>query len=68
MTARQREVLRCVERGMTNRRIAEELGMSTQTVKNHLSAVFLRLGVTRRVEAAVMQAKEDMRNEQQGVG
>jgi DNA-binding NarL/FixJ family response regulator len=51
LTARQRELLRLVSEGMTNRQIASELGISESTVKNHLHHVFARLGVASRSQA-----------------
>jgi DNA-binding NarL/FixJ family response regulator len=51
LTGRQRELLDLVAAGYTNRRIASELGISESTVKNHLHAVFSRLGVASRSQA-----------------
>ncbi|MBQ0958233.1 response regulator transcription factor [Ideonella sp. 4Y11] len=51
LTERQRQVLREVGRGRSNREIAERLGISERTVKEHLSVVFIRLGTNRRAEA-----------------
>lgn len=53
LTPRQRHVLQLVAAGRTNREIASELGLAEKTVKNSVSAVLLKLGVARRVEAAV---------------
>ncbi|MDZ4181007.1 MAG: response regulator transcription factor [Coriobacteriia bacterium] len=51
LTERQREMLGLVAAGYTNRRIANELSISESTVKNHLHAVFSRLGVSSRSQA-----------------
>ena len=51
LTPRQTEILRCVVKGKPNKGIAQELGLSECTVKAHLSAVFLALGVHNRTEA-----------------
>ncbi len=47
------EVLRLVARGETNVSIAQELGISEKTVEKHLTAIFTKLGVASRVDAAV---------------
>ena len=40
-------------KGKTNKDIAEELGCSVKTIKNHLNSVFTKLGVNNRTEAVV---------------
>jgi DNA-binding NarL/FixJ family response regulator len=51
LTERQLQVLREVGRGRSNREIAQQLGISERTVKEHLSVVFVRLGTNKRAEA-----------------
>ncbi|WP_157408021.1 helix-turn-helix domain-containing protein [Actinomadura atramentaria] len=51
LTRREREVLALLVRGMPNRRIARSLNITDATVKNHLHAVFVKLGVADRTEA-----------------
>jgi len=51
LTPREREVLRLVGRGQTNREIARTLWISPNTVRSHLENVFEKLGVTNRVAA-----------------
>jgi DNA-binding NarL/FixJ family response regulator len=53
LTDREQEVLRLVARGLPNKLIARELGISEKTVKAHLTTVFQRIGVTDRVQAAM---------------
>ena len=53
LTPREREVLALVARGMSNKRIARELGLAEKTVKTHVSHVLHKLGVADRTEAAV---------------
>ena len=53
LTPREGEILGLLCRGMSNRRIARTLRISEPTVKNHLHAVFVKLGVADRTEAIV---------------
>nr|WP_281358914.1 response regulator transcription factor [Flexivirga aerilata] len=53
LTDREREVLRHVARGMSNRRVAEELFISENTVKNHVRNILDKLQLHSRVEAAM---------------
>jgi DNA-binding CsgD family transcriptional regulator len=54
LTIRQREILHLVQAGQSNREIAEQLGISEGTVKQHLVAVFRHLNVRNRTMAAKM--------------
>jgi two-component system, NarL family, nitrate/nitrite response regulator NarL len=54
LSKREFEVVQCVVQGMTNREIAEHLGLSQHTVKNYLFRVFDKLGVSSRVELLFM--------------
>ena len=54
MSQRERDVLALIGRGLSNAEIARYLHLSTATVKDHVSAVLGRLGVTNRVQAAVV--------------
>ncbi|NGN65472.1 helix-turn-helix transcriptional regulator [Streptomyces sp. A7024] len=51
LTARESEVAELLSAGLTNRRIARTLSISEPTVKNHLHAIYLKLGVTDRGRA-----------------
>jgi DNA-binding CsgD family transcriptional regulator len=46
LTKREDEVLRVKAEGRSTKEIAEQLGISTQTVRNHLTAGYHKLGVT----------------------
>jgi DNA-binding NarL/FixJ family response regulator len=51
LTPRQGEVLRLLEQGRSNKQIAQELHLSTETVKNHVRHLLRALGVNSRLEA-----------------
>lgn len=53
LTDREAEVLKLVARAMTNRQIGEELGISEQTVKNHLKHIVQKLQLKNRVGLAM---------------
>lgn len=53
LSAREMEILELVIQGMSNREIAYHLGISHQTVKNHMTAILGKLGVADRTQAAV---------------
>lgn len=54
LTPRQSDILARLLRGLPNKRIASELGISEATVKEHVTAVLARLGVRTRVEAITL--------------
>jgi DNA-binding NarL/FixJ family response regulator len=53
LTEREREVLRLVALGMSNREIADELFVGNETVKSHVGAVLMKLGVHGRTQAVI---------------
>ncbi len=61
LTARQRAVLRLALKGMPNKLIGRELGLSEGTIKSHLSAAFRTLDVRNRTEALYAIAKSGAR-------
>jgi two-component system nitrate/nitrite response regulator NarL len=52
LTAREREVVRFIDGGMSNKEIARHLSIEVSTVKNHVHNILEKLQVTRRDEAA----------------
>jgi len=57
LTQRQKEVLRLILKGYNNERIAQELGISPATVKQHAHAIFTALDVSTRAEAVIAAAR-----------
>jgi len=53
LTPREREIVTAVAEGATNRDVAIRFGLSPQTVKNYLSDIFDKLGVSSRLELAL---------------
>lgn len=51
LTSRELEVLELIASGLTNRQIAERLGISQHTVKFHIATIYGKLGASRRTEA-----------------
>jgi len=70
LSTREMEILQHVVRGSSNKEIAHALGISQQTVKNHISSILRKLDVSDRTEAAVYALRhgwirlEDTRPEQ----
>ena len=53
LTRREREVLEMIASGLSNQAIASKLGLSTNTISNHISSIFGKLQVGSRAEAIV---------------
>ena len=53
LTPRELEIISAVVEGASNKEIGEHLGLSTQTVKTHMSSIFDKLGVSSRLELAL---------------
>jgi len=54
LTQREHDILELLAEGRANREIAQRLYLSEKTVKAHLAAIFRKLGVTNRTQAAMM--------------
>lgn len=63
LTEREVDVLRLIARGFTNADIAERLHLSEGTVRNHVSAIFAKLEVADRTQAAVIAIQHGLSNE-----
>jgi DNA-binding NarL/FixJ family response regulator len=57
LSDREMEVLACVVRGMSNKEIANRLGISHQTVKNHVTSILRKFSVEDRTQAVVYALK-----------
>ncbi|MFD4660650.1 response regulator [Kitasatospora sp. NPDC058444] len=57
LTQRERDILALIGEGLTNRQIGQQLFLAEKTVKNHISRLLAKLGVERRVQAAVMATR-----------
>ena len=58
LTPREREVVGLIARGLSNKRIALELGISEKTVKTHVSSILAKLGLTDRTQVALHAVRE----------
>lgn len=54
LTERERQMAQAVSRGLRNRQIADEFGISEETVKKHLATIYGKLALPGRVALAVM--------------
>ena len=60
LTGREREVLRLVAQGQTDRKIAESLVISPRTVNRHLSNIFVKLEVPGRAAAVACAVRQGL--------
>jgi NarL family two-component system response regulator LiaR len=61
LSSRELEVMRLIARGMENAEIAEELGISPRTAKNHVSNILAKLGLPNRIQAAIYAVRRGLR-------
>ncbi|MGP4088463.1 response regulator [Streptomyces sp. KR55] len=66
LTDREREILALIGEGLTNRQIGQRLYLAEKTVKNHISRLLAKLGVERRIQAAMIAGQARDRLRQQG--
>jgi DNA-binding NarL/FixJ family response regulator len=57
LTDQERHILELIGEGLTNRQIGERLFLAEKTVKNYISSIFTKLGMSRRTQAAALAAQ-----------
>ncbi|MBV8172214.1 MAG: response regulator transcription factor [Candidatus Eremiobacteraeota bacterium] len=57
LSEREREVLRCVSDGLSNKQIARRLGITERTVKFHVNSIMTKLGAENRAQAVALAAR-----------
>ena len=57
LTGQERKILELIGEGLTNRQIGERMFLAEKTVKNYVSALFSKLGMERRTQAAAYAAR-----------
>ena len=60
LTERQMEILKSVTRGLSNKDIAKQFGISPVSVKKHLTVIFAKLGAATRAEASVIAMRKNL--------
>ena len=60
LTAREQEILEMIAEGMSNRTIANRLGISSQTVKFHVASILAKLGAGSRTEAVTFGLRQGL--------
>jgi two-component system response regulator DegU len=60
LTPRETEILEFIARGFLNKQIAAELGISEQTIKNHVTSILRKLNANARTEAVVVAIKQGL--------
>lgn len=68
LTAQERRILDLIAEGLTNRQIGEKMFLAEKTVKNYVSNLLSKLGMSRRTEAAVFAARLSERRDREHRG
>ena len=63
LTPQERRILDLLADGMTNRQIADEMYLAEKTIKNYVSNLLAKMGMSRRTEAAVYAARLEARRQ-----
>jgi two-component system, NarL family, response regulator DevR len=66
LSEQERRILDLIAEGLTNRQIGERMYLAEKTVKNYVSNVLMKLGMSRRSEAAAYAARLDERHRREG--
>ncbi|MGN6250383.1 MAG: response regulator [Marmoricola sp.] len=57
LTPTERQILALIAEGLTNRQIGERIYLAEKTVKNHVTSILAKLGLSRRTQAAVLASR-----------
>ena len=57
LTAQEQQILELIGEGLTNRQIAEQMFLAEKTVKNYVSSLLAKLGLSSRTQAAIFATK-----------
>ena len=68
LTSQERRILDLIAEGLTNRQIGERMFLAEKTVKNYVSNLLSKLGMSRRTEAAVFAARLSERRDREQTG
>ena len=68
LTDQERKILEHIAEGLTNRQIGEQMFLAEKTVKNYVSNMFAKLGMSRRTEAAAYAARLSERRDRRSHG
>ncbi len=68
LTPQEQKILDLIAEGLTNRQIAERMYLSEKTVKNYVSNMLAKLGMSRRTEAAVYAVRHGAKPDDRGAG
>lgn len=60
LTMRETEILNYIAQGYLNKQVATELGISEQTIKNHVTSILRKLNASARTEAVVLAIKQGL--------
>ena len=60
LSPREEEILQGITRGLSNKEIAGRLGISHQTVKNHVTSILRKLNANARTEAVIVAIKQGL--------
>ncbi len=60
LSQRERQIVTVITDGCSNQEVADRLGLRLQTVKNHLSRIYRKLGVPNRVQLAVFGVSQGL--------
>ena len=63
LSSQQKKVLEHVTLGLTNKEIGKAMNLSDKTIRNYLSIIFEKLGISKRVEAAIIYKESSQENE-----